>query len=55
MKDDNKVHAGDTLRDMAKDPKEALKKDHEQTKADMENVKDKVTHDKNEEEMDEGI
>jgi molecular chaperone GrpE (heat shock protein) len=42
MKDDNKTNATDTMRDMTREPGEAIKKDYEQTKADMENVKDKA-------------
>ena len=42
---DNKTHATDTLKDLPHDPKGAMKRDVEQTKADMENMKDKVTGD----------
>ncbi len=43
--DNNKQNVDDTMRDMTKDPKEALKKDYEQTKADMKGMKEKVMND----------
>jgi hypothetical protein len=52
MKDDNKTHVSDTLKDLKDDPKEALQNDYEQTKADMQNIKDKATSRNDEEEMD---
>jgi hypothetical protein len=48
MSDENKVSMGDTMKNMAKEPGEALKKDYEQTKADMENMKDKAMNKKDE-------
>jgi hypothetical protein len=53
MKDDNKQHATDTLRDLTKNPKEALKEDYDQTKADMQQMKEKVMGDDDEEKIDE--
>lgn len=41
-----KVHVTDTVKGLAKNPKRAMKRDYEQTKADMENIKDKATEDK---------
>jgi hypothetical protein len=45
MKKKNKQHVTDTIKEMKDDPKQALKEDYEQTKADMENMKDKVVGD----------
>ncbi|MES2436541.1 MAG: hypothetical protein V4519_00860 [Patescibacteria group bacterium] len=50
MKDDNKVHAKDTLRDLKDNPKEALHNDYEQTKADMQSIKEKATGERYEDE-----
>ncbi len=36
----NKIGAGDTIKNITKEPKEALKADYHQTKADMKNMKD---------------
>jgi hypothetical protein len=38
-----KTHLTETLKNIAHDPKEALRDDYEQTKADMKNVKDGLT------------
>lgn len=38
-----RVNAGDTLKRLPEDPKDAMKDDYDQTKADMENIKDRVT------------
>jgi hypothetical protein len=53
MHDDNKIHATDTIKKMGDNPKEAMKDDFEQTKADMQNMKDKMTNDDDSEKMDE--
>ncbi len=45
MNDDDKVDMGDTLKKLPHDPKEAMKDDFEQTKEDMEDMKDKVVGD----------
>ncbi|MCC2630440.1 MAG: hypothetical protein K0S38_249 [Candidatus Paceibacter sp.] len=56
MKDDNKVDASDTIKKMGDDPKEAMKQDYDQTKADMENMKDKMMgDDKNDDEIGEDL
>jgi hypothetical protein len=40
MKDENKTNVGDTLRNMKDNPKEAMKEDYNQTKADMKAAKE---------------
>ncbi|MBX4198413.1 hypothetical protein KW782_03710 [Candidatus Parcubacteria bacterium] len=51
MNDDNKTNMTDTIKDLKDNPKEAMKEDYDQTKADMANMKDnlkeKITGDTN--------
>lgn len=46
-----KIHVTDTIKNITKNPQRAMKADYEQTKADMENIKDetveKFEHKKN--------
>jgi hypothetical protein len=46
MKKKNKQHVTDTIKEMKDDPKQALKEDYEQTKADMKNMKEAMVGDK---------
>ncbi len=49
----NKTHFTDTVKDMKENPKEALKEDYNQTKADMQNVKERIAGEDKEKDTDE--